>query len=150
MAPMPWNPWLTRCGSLNSKTSRCGGRTTFVAELSDSITSMPNRLAQKLLIVGWDAADWKIIDRLLAQDLMPTVRGLLDKGSRGGPRISDAHRDLASIYRMQKDRTNAPRHRDIVIQLLADRCKGQVGAASSQREAPMGPQEWAMRLGVTE
>lgn len=44
---------------------------------------MPSRITKKLLIVGWDAADWKIIDRLLSHGLMPTVRGLLERGSRG-------------------------------------------------------------------
>jgi tetratricopeptide (TPR) repeat protein len=43
---------------------------------------MPARNAQRLLIVGWDAADWLIIDRLLAAGGMPVLRRLVETGSR--------------------------------------------------------------------
>jgi len=43
---------------------------------------MPAGNAQRLLIVGWDAADWILIDRLFAQGRMPNLRRLVDAGAR--------------------------------------------------------------------
>jgi predicted AlkP superfamily phosphohydrolase/phosphomutase/tetratricopeptide (TPR) repeat protein len=37
----------------------------------------------KLLLLGWDAADWKIIGPLLAKDLMPSLKKLIDRGVYG-------------------------------------------------------------------
>jgi predicted AlkP superfamily phosphohydrolase/phosphomutase/tetratricopeptide (TPR) repeat protein len=37
----------------------------------------------RLLLVGWDAADWKVIDRLLAKGEMPHLARLLAEGVRG-------------------------------------------------------------------
>jgi tetratricopeptide (TPR) repeat protein len=54
---------------------------------------MAERLAKRLLIVGWDAADWKVIDPLLAAGKMPHLQGLIDSGLRADltslePRLS--------------------------------------------------------------
>lgn len=56
---------------------------------------MPNPApaAKKLLIVGWDAADWKMIDPLLARGKLPSVRRLIAGGVRADlrtlePRLS--------------------------------------------------------------
>ena len=43
---------------------------------------MPHRRAKKLLIVGWDAADWIMIDALFAQGRMPNLKRLVDAGAR--------------------------------------------------------------------
>lgn len=43
---------------------------------------MPERLAKRLLIVGWDAADWKLIDPLLAAGSMPNLKRLIEQGAR--------------------------------------------------------------------
>ncbi len=37
----------------------------------------------KVLLIGWDAADWKIIDKLMANGLMPAMKSLVDNGVRG-------------------------------------------------------------------
>ena len=37
---------------------------------------------RRLLIVGWDAADWIIIDRLIAAGRMPTLKAAIDAGVR--------------------------------------------------------------------
>ena len=37
----------------------------------------------KLLLIGWDAADWKIIGPLIAKGQMPALKGLIDKGVYG-------------------------------------------------------------------
>lgn len=44
---------------------------------------MPDRLAKRLLIIGWDAADWKIIDALFGMGRMPALRRLVESGVRG-------------------------------------------------------------------
>lgn len=54
---------------------------------------MPERLAKRLLIVGWDAADWILIDRLFAAGGMPNLRKLVEGGVRADlatlePRLS--------------------------------------------------------------
>jgi tetratricopeptide (TPR) repeat protein len=51
------------------------------------------RRAKRLLLVGWDAADWKMIDPLVARGAMPRLKRLLDAGSRADlasslPRLS--------------------------------------------------------------
>lgn len=43
---------------------------------------MHARAAQRLLIIGWDAADWILLDRLLAAGKMPHLRRLVDAGTR--------------------------------------------------------------------
>lgn len=37
----------------------------------------------KVLLIGWDAADWKIIGPLMAKGEMPALKGLIDKGVYG-------------------------------------------------------------------
>jgi predicted AlkP superfamily phosphohydrolase/phosphomutase len=54
---------------------------------------MPAPGSSRLLIVGWDAADWKIIDPLLARGAMPALAALLKRGVRADlatlePRLS--------------------------------------------------------------
>ncbi len=54
---------------------------------------MSKRLAQRLLIVGWDAADWQIIDPLIARGDLPCLAGLIRHGVRSDlstlePRLS--------------------------------------------------------------
>ncbi|MDF2438120.1 MAG: hypothetical protein K0Q95_2496 [Bacteroidota bacterium] len=44
---------------------------------------MSKRLAKKVLVIGWDAADWKIIHPLLDAGLMPALEGLINKGAMG-------------------------------------------------------------------
>ncbi len=36
-----------------------------------------------LLLIGWDAADWKIITPLLDAGLMPTLNTFIDEGVMG-------------------------------------------------------------------
>ena len=37
----------------------------------------------RLLLIGWDAADWKTLDRLVDQGDMPILKGLIERGTRG-------------------------------------------------------------------
>ena len=39
--------------------------------------------APKVLLVGWDAADWKVIEPLLAAGTMPNLAGLMARGVHG-------------------------------------------------------------------
>jgi predicted AlkP superfamily phosphohydrolase/phosphomutase len=41
------------------------------------------RMPRRVLLVGWDAADWQMIRPLLAQGLMPTLAAFLARGSSG-------------------------------------------------------------------
>ena len=38
---------------------------------------------RKVLLVGWDSADWNMIDKLMAAGLMPAMKKLVDNGVRG-------------------------------------------------------------------
>jgi len=44
---------------------------------------MSERLAKKVLLLGWDAADWKIIQPLLEAGLMPNLERLVSDGVMG-------------------------------------------------------------------
>lgn len=47
----------------------------------DSLTAKP--LAKKVLLIGWDAADWKLINPLLDQGAMPTLDDFVNHGVMG-------------------------------------------------------------------
>jgi predicted AlkP superfamily phosphohydrolase/phosphomutase len=44
---------------------------------------MGERLAKRVLLIGWDAADWQMIRPLMDAGQMPTLRGLVDRGVWG-------------------------------------------------------------------
>jgi len=44
---------------------------------------MSEPLTKKVLLIGWDAADWKLINPLLDQGLMPALDDLVDHGVMG-------------------------------------------------------------------
>lgn len=44
---------------------------------------MTEPLAKKVLLIGWDAADWKLINPLVDQGLMPTLNDFIDHGVIG-------------------------------------------------------------------
>jgi predicted AlkP superfamily phosphohydrolase/phosphomutase/tetratricopeptide (TPR) repeat protein len=44
---------------------------------------MSGHPAKKVLMIGWDAADWKLINPLLDQGLMPTLDGFVNQGVIG-------------------------------------------------------------------
>jgi predicted AlkP superfamily phosphohydrolase/phosphomutase/tetratricopeptide (TPR) repeat protein len=44
---------------------------------------MSQALAKKVLLIGWDAADWKVINPLLDQGLMPTLDDFINHGVMG-------------------------------------------------------------------
>lgn len=46
-----------------------------------TISKVP--LAKKILLIGWDAADWKVINPLLDQGLMPTLDDFINHGVMG-------------------------------------------------------------------
>jgi tetratricopeptide (TPR) repeat protein len=41
------------------------------------------RLAKRVLLIGWDAADWKLITPLLDAGQLPSLEGLIDRGVMG-------------------------------------------------------------------
>lgn len=42
--------------------------------------------AERILLIGWDAADWEVIDQLFAQGSMPVLRSLVARGVRANLR----------------------------------------------------------------
>ncbi|MCH7637992.1 MAG: alkaline phosphatase family protein [Bacteroidetes bacterium] len=44
---------------------------------------MAERLAKKVLLIGWDAADWKVITPLLDAGQMPALESLINRGVMG-------------------------------------------------------------------
>ena len=44
---------------------------------------MGERLAKKLLLIGWDAADWKLINPLVDQGQMPALEHMINRGVMG-------------------------------------------------------------------
>jgi len=44
---------------------------------------MGARLAEKVLLIGWDAADWQIIEPMLSAGLLPSLDGLIRNGVMG-------------------------------------------------------------------
>ena len=49
---------------------------------SDTVHAAGGRLAKRLMILGWDAADWIILDKLFAQGRMPNLQKLIANGVR--------------------------------------------------------------------
>ena len=46
-------------------------------------TKMGKKLVNKVLVIGWDAADWKVINPLIKQGKMPALKKLIDNGVSG-------------------------------------------------------------------
>lgn len=44
---------------------------------------MRQKVAKKVLLIGWDAADWKVINPLLDRGLMPALNDLVNNGVMG-------------------------------------------------------------------
>ncbi|MGR6036564.1 MAG: alkaline phosphatase family protein [Candidatus Nitrosoglobus sp.] len=44
---------------------------------------MTGRLAKKVLLIGWDAADWRVINPLIDAGKMPTLKSLIERGVMG-------------------------------------------------------------------
>ncbi len=44
---------------------------------------MTKRISKKVLLIGWDAADWVMIEPLIEQGLMPTLEKLIKDGTSG-------------------------------------------------------------------
>jgi predicted AlkP superfamily phosphohydrolase/phosphomutase len=40
-------------------------------------------MARRVLVVGWDGADWEIVDDLLGRGLLPNLQATIDEGARG-------------------------------------------------------------------
>jgi tetratricopeptide (TPR) repeat protein len=62
------------------------------------------------------------------------------------PGMIDAHRYVASIYRLLEDRHSARPYRDAAERLLQAAQRGEASPESAMVEPPMGPQEWERRL----
>ena len=63
--------------------------------------SAPDR---RVLLIGWDAADWQVIHPLVDAGLMPTLEGIINDGNDRQSRIalSDAFADPLDEHRDRK------------------------------------------------
>jgi len=50
---------------------------------------MSKKLAKKVLVIGWDAADWKVIMPLIEQGKMPTLAKFMSEGVHGAIKTLD-------------------------------------------------------------
>jgi predicted AlkP superfamily phosphohydrolase/phosphomutase/tetratricopeptide (TPR) repeat protein len=44
---------------------------------------MGERLAKRVLLIGWDAADWQVINQLMSEGKMPALKLLIERGAKG-------------------------------------------------------------------
>jgi tetratricopeptide (TPR) repeat protein len=44
---------------------------------------MPDRLARRVALIGWDAADWNLIHPLLDRGLLPNLQSMIERGVMG-------------------------------------------------------------------
>src|SRR5690606_21968568 len=71
-------------GLLIPASSRsCGEPRRLASVPLPSHRPMPARLARKVLLIGWDAADWKVINPLMDAGLMPALQRLVERGVMG-------------------------------------------------------------------
>ena len=84
-------------GLLSFDRSAAGERETPVRNL---VSPVENSNRPRLLVVGWDAATWDVLDPLLAQGRLPNLAGLIEKGSRvtlwARPQVIQPFADSAS------------------------------------------------------
>jgi len=40
-------------------------------------------MANRALVIGWDGADWDVLDPLIAAGDLPALQGLVERGRRG-------------------------------------------------------------------
>ena len=50
---------------------------------------MGKKLTNKVLVIGWDAADWKVIMPLIQEGKMPTLQKLMEGGVYGRVKTLD-------------------------------------------------------------
>ena len=55
--------------------------TTLAAKANMPLTDSPSR--RRLLLVGWDGADWKVISPLMDKGEMPHLQKLVERGVMG-------------------------------------------------------------------
>ena len=41
---------------------------------------------KKVMLIGWDAADWKVINELIEKDMLPNISNMIDSGTMGNMR----------------------------------------------------------------
>ncbi len=59
-----------------------------LSELRRHLTRLARPTGRKVVIVGWDGADWLLLKPLLAQGRLPHLKGLVERGAAGELRAS--------------------------------------------------------------
>ena len=102
---------------------------------------------RKVLLIGWDAADWEVITPLLEERLMPSLEGLINRGVMGNlatlqpilspmlwnsvatGKYADKHGIHGFIEPESAERRGAPLHQHILQMQGALEYSHSVGAA---------------------
>ncbi|MCZ6747182.1 MAG: tetratricopeptide repeat protein [Acidobacteria bacterium] len=91
--------------------------------------------AARLLLVGWDGADWNLLDPLLARGDMPHLAGLLERGIRG--RLRTVMPNLSPVVWTSIATGTLPAKHGIIDFLAVDRKTGKrVPVTSNLRKMP--------------
>lgn len=90
---------------------------------------MAERLAKKLLLIGWDAADWKLITPLLDRGFMPTLERLVERGVMGN--LATLHPILSPLLWNSIATGHRPHRHGILGFLEVDPQSGGVRPVSS-------------------
>ncbi len=79
-----WNErWRVLPRLVASKVRRCDNASVSRDTKEIFEHAMSERLARKVLLIGWDAADWKLINPLMDQGLMPALDDFVNHGVIG-------------------------------------------------------------------
>ena len=91
--------------------------------------------AARLLLVGWDGADWNLLDPLLARGEMPHLAGLLKRGTRG--RLRTVMPTLSPVVWTSIATGTLPAKHGIIDFLAVDRTTGiKIPVTSNLRKMP--------------
>jgi hypothetical protein len=69
-------------------TAGCGGGGEEARDLATVAASVP-RPAPKIVLMGWDGADWNVIRPLMAEGRLPVLASLVEQGASGDLRSLD-------------------------------------------------------------
>ena len=55
----------------------------MISTLMSDSNKIPTPNDRKVLVIGWDAADWRVIEPMLAEDKLPNLKAFMESGVYG-------------------------------------------------------------------